>query len=76
MTRPDVDSDPPTSDVEELPEHRCVEVADGTGERCRNAAIPGVDRCHAHVDYAELAETYDDGETLPTREEAPPGARP
>ena len=77
MTRSNADTDAPPSDAEELPEHQCVEVATETGERCRNAAIPGVDRCHAHVDYTELAETYDDGvDTPPTREEAPPGARP
>ena len=65
MTTPDTDTPDPTSDDEELPDRQCVEVATATGERCRNAAIPGVDRCHAHVDYTELAETYDDGVDTP-----------
>ena len=59
MTPTDTDTPDPTSDDEELPDHQCVEVADETGERCRNAAIPGVDRCHSHVDYADLAESVD-----------------
>lgn len=57
MTPTHTHTDDPTSDDEELPDHQCAEVADETGERCRNAAIPGLDRCHAHVDdYADLAE--------------------
>jgi len=52
-------TDDPTSDDAELPDHQCVEVTEKTGERCRNAAIPGVDRCHSHVDYADLAESVD-----------------
>ena len=59
MTHPDTTTPDPTSDDAELPDHQCVEVADETGERCRNAAIPGVDRCHSHVDYADLAESVD-----------------
>jgi len=59
-----------TSDDAELPDHQCVEVADETGERCRNAAIPGVDRCHSHVDYADLAESVDsEPMTAPTPED-------
>lgn len=57
MTTPDTDTPDPTSDDEELPDRQCVEVAAETGERCRNAAIPGADRCHAHVDdYTDVAE--------------------
>ena len=71
MTRLNADTDAPPSDGEELPEHQCVEVATETGERCRNAAIPGVDRCHAHVDdYSHLAEALD------ADVDTPPGARP
>jgi hypothetical protein len=76
MTRTDADAADPPSDAEKPPDSRCVAVANGTGERCRNRAIPGSDRCHAHVGYTELAETFDsDVDTLPTCEETPPGAR-
>ena len=68
----------PTGDAdEELPDRQCVEVAHTTGERCRNAAIPGADRCHAHVDYAELAADDPHGEDgsddpAPYREQTEP----
>ena len=60
MTHPDTDTDDPTSEGEERPERQCVAIADETGERCQNVPIPGVDRCHTHIDYAELAEAIDD----------------
>lgn len=58
MTRSDTTSE---TDDEELPE-QCVAVAEETGERCGNPALPFAARCHAHVDYAELAADDPHGE--------------
>ena len=77
MTTPDTNTPDPTSDDEELPDHQCAEVADETGERCRNAAIPGLDRCHAHVDdYADLAEALGSGPMTATAPEDGSGSPP
>lgn len=51
---------------------QCVAVADATGERCGKPAIPIADRCHAHVDYADLADADDD----PSRQRYARGGTP
>lgn len=76
MTDSDANTDRVEGDAESPPDPRCVAVADGTGERCRNRAIPGSDRCHAHVDYADLADPPEDTHEERTREETPPGVWP